>query len=157
MRLFGFIVVICILLTIRSFWVKRGGFGKSPSFPQVTQMIQGTKPAPGKPTVVEFWATWCPPCVQSIPHLNQLYAKYGSAIQFVGMTSEDAATVQKFTRTNPIRYPVGYDVGNALASEYGVRGIPRAFVFDADGKVIYDGHPLQLNEAVLQKLIPKSL
>src|SRR5438132_6811939 len=57
----------------------------------------------GKPVLVEFWATWCPPCRKSIPHLNQIYAKYKSqGLVIVGITDEDETTVKKFQQQVPM-------------------------------------------------------
>ena len=67
----------------------------------------------GKVTVVEFWATWCPPCKVAIPHLNKLYVdKYKSkGVQLVGVTKEPEATVKPFIaeRKKEFTYPVAID------------------------------------------------
>ena len=61
----------------------------------------------GKPLLVEFWAPWCPPCRKSIPHLNEVYAKYKTqGLQIVGITDEDEATVKKFLKQIPMDYNV---------------------------------------------------
>ncbi len=67
----------------------------------------------GKVTVVEFWATWCPPCKVAIPHLNKLYVnKYKArGVQLVGVTKEDEGTVKPFIaeRKAQFTYPVAID------------------------------------------------
>ena len=67
----------------------------------------------GKVTVVEFWATWCPPCKVAIPHLNKLYVdKYkAKGVQLVGVTKEDEGTVKPFIaeRKAQFTYPVAID------------------------------------------------
>lgn len=53
----------------------------------------------GKPLLLEFWATWCPPCRQSIPHLNEIFTKYKDrGLMVVGVTDEDDATIRRCTR-----------------------------------------------------------
>ena len=63
------------------------------SLPKLSVQWLGKKPdTEGKPMIVEFWATWCPPCRESIPHLNEIYAKYKEkGLQVVGITDEDRA------------------------------------------------------------------
>src|SRR4051812_3558427 len=79
----------------------------------------------GKPLIVEFWATWCPPCRESIPHLNELYKKYQpKGLEAVGITNEDVATVKAFTKDVPIDYHVGLDSSGKYSSNFGITGIP---------------------------------
>src|SRR6478752_1957500 len=57
----------------------------------------------GKPLLVEFWATWCPPCRKSIPHLNEVYAKYKTqGLVIIGISDEDQKTVETFRKTTPM-------------------------------------------------------
>lgn len=93
-----------------------------------------------KVVIVEFWATWCPPCRRSIPHLNELHKKYGDKLMIVGLTNEDKETVEKFIAKMPMEYIVG--VGSKSGKDYGVRYIPTAFVF-VKGKLAWNGNPLQ--------------
>jgi thiol-disulfide isomerase/thioredoxin len=91
--------------------------------------------------VVEFWATWCGPCRQSIPHLAKLSETYKSkGVVFMGLTDEPMSKVKKFAADMKMSYPVG--TGSKSVQEYGVHGIPTAFVVK-DGKVAWAGHPMQ--------------
>jgi thiol-disulfide isomerase/thioredoxin len=100
-----------------------------------------------KPLLVEFWATWCPPCRRSIPHLNEVYARYHQAgLEVVGITDEDAPTVEKFQQELPMQYPVAVQAPRQLYARFGVKGIPQAFLVDRQGKVVWSGHPLELTE-----------
>ncbi len=109
----------------------------------------------GKPAIVEFWATWCPPCRDSIPHLNEIYKTYNAkGLQVLGITGEPNQTIRNFVKKTPIDYPVATDRRD-VAAEFGVSGIPHAFLVDAEGTIVWQGHPMSLTakqiEGVLQE------
>ena len=108
----------------------------------------------GKPMIVEFWATWCPPCRSSIPHLNEIYAKYkGQGLQIVGITDEDRAKIKKFEKEVPIEYAVALDANGQYAKPFGIQGIPHAVLVDKTGKVVWEGHPMSLKESQIEELL----
>lgn len=101
----------------------------------------------GKPVVVEFWATWCPPCVESVPHLVELDERLRSdGLVLIGVHSrrgaEDEANVRRFVEARHVEYPIALDREGQASRAFGVSGIPKAFVFDRDGALVWDGHPL---------------
>jgi thiol-disulfide isomerase/thioredoxin len=107
-----------------------------------TDTPQSLSALKGKVVLVEFWATWCGPCVAGIPHLNELQSEYReTGLQILSFTNEDRETVEKFQKKAkaPIEYTVG--LGSPLFKEYGVTGIPHAFVVGRDGKLVWYGHP----------------
>lgn len=107
-----------------------------------------------KPMIVEFWATWCPPCRASIPHLNEIYAKYkDKGLQIVGITDEDRAKIKKFEKEVPIEYAVGLDANGKYAKPFGIQGIPHAVLVDKTGKVVWEGHPMSLKESQIEELL----
>jgi len=95
----------------------------------------------GKVVLVEFWATWCGPCVAGIPHLNQLHKKYHSdGLKILSFTDEDRTTIEAFQKAHtPIEYTIG--VSSNLDRTYGVTGIPHAFLIGRTGKLLWHGHP----------------
>ena len=122
-----------------------------------------------KVVVVEFWATWCPPCLQSIPHLTELQKKYKDEVVFVGISDEPADTVKPFVEKmgDKMDYIVAVDnqlkTTEAYLGAFGVSGIPVAFVVDKKGDVVYQGHPLDpeftmaLGEVVAGTFDPKKI
>jgi thiol-disulfide isomerase/thioredoxin len=95
----------------------------------------------GKVVVVEFWATWCPPCRKSIPHLIELNAKYaGKGVVIIGLSDEPKTKVEPFAKEMKMTYAVGG--GTTSLKDYGINAIPTAFIIDTEGKVAWQGHPM---------------
>jgi thiol-disulfide isomerase/thioredoxin len=92
----------------------------------------------GKIVLIDFWASWCPPCIIAIPHLNQLQKKYGArGFQVVGVSMDDSANTTKETMQK-IRFNYPVILGDAkLGNLYGgVLGLPLQFLVGADGKIL---------------------
>jgi len=109
----------------------------------------------GRPLLFEFWATWCPPCRASIAHLNELEQKYHDrGLQIVGITGEDKAVVEAFRARVPMHYAVALDADQTIAREFQVEAIPQAWLLDKDGRVVWSGHPMELNEETIARVLP---
>ena len=115
---------------------------------------------PGTVHVVEFWATWCPPCRVSIPHLTELQHKYKDKnVVIVGISQEKLEVVKPYVeqRGDQMDYAVAVDPKQTVTAAYmdafGRGTIPTAFVVDAQGKIAWVGHPMDGLDAVLEKLV----
>ncbi len=92
----------------------------------------------GKFVVLNFWATWCPPCVKEMPALNKLHNKLsGSSLEVVGVHVGPAlATVKQFLKDKPVDFDILIDKNMSLSS-WQVSGLPTTFLISPSGKVIY--------------------
>lgn len=106
--------------------------------------------------LVEFWATWCPPCRMSIPHLDKLRKKYAAkGLVVVGVSKEALETVKTFVATQKnMNYNVAVDDNGLTYAAYmdGVAGIPTAFLIGKSGKILWIGHPLE-SDSVVEKVM----
>jgi cytochrome c biogenesis protein CcmG, thiol:disulfide interchange protein DsbE len=93
----------------------------------------------GQVVVVDFWASWCKPCRQSIPWLNDLRARYGAQGLVIVGVNVDANRVDadRFQRDVRIDFEVRYDPQGKLAEQFGLQGMPTSYVFDRDGKLVH--------------------
>lgn len=93
----------------------------------------------GQVTVVNFWATWCPPCVEEIPSLNRLRAALADeAFELVSVNfSEDADTIRRFMEKVRVEFPVLLDPEGTVSADWRVYAFPSTFVIGPDGKIAY--------------------
>ncbi len=92
----------------------------------------------GDVVLLNFWASWCPPCIEEMPSMQALYERLGGAgFEIVAVNlQEDPATVQSFIDKNGYDFPVLLDRSGSIAREYGVRGIPTSYVVHSDGRLL---------------------
>lgn len=93
----------------------------------------------GKVVMLEFWATWCPPCIESIPAMKTVYEKYKDrGFVLLGISvdrgNDAGSKVSSFVKENAISYPVFLEDGN-LSSAYGANSIPMSFIIDKNGHI----------------------
>jgi peroxiredoxin len=91
----------------------------------------------GKVVLVNFWATWCPPCKEEMPAMQRLHERYGKEAFVLLAVSVDAdpRVVRPFITEHRFTFPVGLDSKMEVANTYGVRALPASFIIDRDGTV----------------------
>ena len=107
----------------------------------------------GTPVVLNFWATWCPPCRAELPELRSASERYAGQIAVVGVNqAESAATVAKAAVELGLTFPIPLDHRGDVSQVYGVRSLPTTFFIDRDGVIrqIQNG---PLTEATLAQLL----
>ena len=129
---------------------------------KATKWLQGTEVKSfekGKIYIVEFWATWCGPCIVMMPHMSEMQQEYkDKGVSFIGYTAKDnrgnnQESVSKFVegRGPKLKYTFAYaddrDTYEAWMTAAGQGGIPCCFVVDKETRIAYIGHPMYLDDA----------
>jgi cytochrome c biogenesis protein CcmG, thiol:disulfide interchange protein DsbE len=116
----------------------------------------------GKVVIVDFWASWCKPCRQSIPWLNAMRSRYGvDGLEVVGINVDaKRSDADRFLREVPIEFELVFDPRGELAKEFEVRGMPSSYVFDRAGKLVqthlgFRDAKKEENEAALKALLQR--
>ncbi len=107
----------------------------------------------GKIVAVDFWATWCGPCISSMPHIIAWHEKYNErGLVIIGYTDESSKNLESFIEKHEVPYIIG--VGdNVFDERYGIEGIPHLALIDQDGKIIKRGHPMSFEDADIESAL----
>ena len=93
----------------------------------------------GKVVMVNFWATWCPPCRQELPSMERLWlaTRDKGVVMLAINIGEDADTIFTFTSDYPVTFPLLMDRDSSVIKHYPVLGVPTSFIIDPQGRIIY--------------------
>lgn len=114
----------------------------------------------GKLVYVDFWASWCGPCRQSFPWMNEMQARYGArGLQVVGVNVDaNSADAARFLAETPARFPVAFDAAGTTPRAYGIKGMPSSVLVGPDGKVLFVHAGFKESDrAELEKVIQNAL
>ena len=114
----------------------------------------------GKPVLLNFWATWCPPCRAEMPYLQEIYEEWtGMGLVLLTINVGESSTrVKDFLETYNLSLPVLLDTNRSVANKYNITGIPTTFFIDKDGiiqeKVVGSFRNKEQIERYLDKIVP---
>ncbi|HEV3481545.1 MAG TPA: TlpA disulfide reductase family protein [Candidatus Acidoferrales bacterium] len=112
----------------------------------------------GKVVLVNFWATWCPPCRKEMPDLEALYDRFkGEGLVVLAISDEDAAKVRPFVAERQVTYPVLLDPGRRVNNLFQVEGIPKTFVYDREGRLVAQSIDMRTRKQFLGMLAEAGL
>jgi thiol-disulfide isomerase/thioredoxin len=112
----------------------------------------------GKIVLVNFWATWCPPCRKEMPDLDAIYQHFKSqGLVILSLSDEDAMKVASYIGSTGYHPPVLLDSGGKVAKQFHVDGIPKSFVFDRDGKLVAQSIDMRTQHQFLMMLAAAGL
>ncbi|MDE2490740.1 MAG: redoxin domain-containing protein [Elusimicrobia bacterium] len=145
--------LLAALLLAASASAKTPGPGPAPDFTVGTVLNAPVRRASlkslrGKVVYLEFWATWCQPCVDEIPHISRLAEDYrGKPVVFLSVTDEPKAKVERFLKTHPTKAWIGVDDLGDVFKTYGIDARPAGFLIDAHGRLLGRLFPSDLRAA----------
>ena len=112
----------------------------------------------GKVVVVNFWATWCPPCRKEMPDLDALYKRFkDQGLIILAISDEDASKVRPYIADHAVSYPILVDPGRKVSESFHVEGIPKTFVYDRDGKLVAQSIDMRTRKQFLEMLAQAGL
>lgn len=111
----------------------------------------------GTPLVVNFWASWCPPCVAEMPDLERVHTDLGDQLRVVGLNTQDERDrAEELAVQTGVTYDLGLDPDGALFGDFEVVSMPSTYLVDADGVIVHR-HAGLLTEQQLRDLIAEHL
>jgi thiol-disulfide isomerase/thioredoxin len=112
----------------------------------------------GTPIVVNFWASWCPPCVGEMPAFERVHQAYGDRVRFVGLAVNDAeASARTRARLSGVTYPLGFDPEGRIGAAFGLVNLPATVLIDRDGTVVHISQAHALSAEELTALVDAEL
>ena len=129
------------------------------SFPDVNDKMLAISDWRGKVLVINFWATWCAPCLQEIPEFMKLQAEYQArGLQFIGVAIDEKQPVQAYLQRIDINYPVmlAGDAGIALSQQLGnvINAVPFTLIVNQAGQIVYRQPGELSNAQILEYVTP---
>jgi thiol-disulfide isomerase/thioredoxin len=136
-------------------WASSCLWTKAPRL-EVEKWLSAEPNTDGKFVLIEFWATWCPPCRKSIELLNDLHKKFGKDLVVIGISDETEDAVRALNKPK-IEYFSAIDTQARTKKELGVFGIPHVIIAEPGGSVVWEGFPLLKDHELTEKIVAKMI
>jgi len=161
----GGVVIVLAVLALMAFGLQRRAAGrvhKGPAPEFTLQLFDGGELAlrdlQGKPVVLNFWASWCKPCAEEAPVLEEVWRTYKDrGVVFVGVDYVDTEPdARAYLKRFDITYPNGPDIGSRISTAYRMQGVPETFFITKEGHIldVYIGPmPKQTLVSYVEKLL----
>jgi thiol-disulfide isomerase/thioredoxin len=153
----GLVVVNSAVPEDKKLWAKSVLGQKAPEF-VVEKWLTAEPNTQGKFVLIDFWATWCPPCRKAIPELNAFQKKFAGKLVVIGVSDETEDTVRKLADPR-IEYASAIDPKARMKKTLEVSGIPHCILIDPQGIVRWEGFPFlaghELTEKVVEEILNK--
>jgi peroxiredoxin len=112
----------------------------------------------GKVVLVNFRATWCPPCRKEMPDLEMLYKRFkDQGLMVLAISDEDAEKVKPFVAERKVTYPILLDPGRQVNQLFQIEGIPKSFVYNRSGKLVAQSIDMRTQKQFLEMLAQAGL
>lgn len=127
------------------------------------EMSVGPHKLTGQPTLVDFWASWCTPCLMSFPVLEKIQSEYKGKVQFIAVNMDsDLKARDHFLKKNPLSFLHTNDTEQKMKAQFDVQALPTTLLFDSQGKEVFrlrgfeKGHEEKIRKALKDVLDPRS-
>ncbi len=141
----------------KKIWAKSVLNEKAPTL-TVEKWLTEIPDTKGKFVLVDFWATWCPPCRAFIPVLNSISKNHKDKLVVIGISDETAEKVESMQGVKPAYYEA-VDTKKTMSNQLAIKGIPHVLLIDPNGIVRWEGFPLledhELTDSVVTSLMQK--
>ncbi len=112
----------------------------------------------GQLIIIEFWATWCAPCIKNIPHLNDLYVKFkDKGVNFLSITYEGSVIVNRFLKRKPINGWVGLDLDKSFIDQLSIYEYPTTIIINKKGEILRELKPNELTAGLIQTYLDSEI
>lgn len=147
------LLLFVFLLQLNAVFAQLNPGEKAPEIIFEKSFPSGYQLPKGKPIILDFWATWCAPCIAALYESNNIIDKYRDQIIFLGITDSTSKNVEEFIKKNKFKHQFLLNNNQSTFRSYNVKGLPTAFLIDANGIIQWSGHGMSVNSKLLDEFL----